>query len=1412
MNNIFNSAKPVWIKGKETEVNCRVQFKAICEKSDNAQIKIATSGIYQLWINGSFVSYGPARAGRNKFRAENIDISSYLTADENIVVIEVAGYYCTSFYIMRQPSFLQAEIVCGDKISAATGRDFSARINPNYIQKIQRYSYQRTFAESYNNVPQDGFFTNLSVGGEELSVCEDKNIIERYAPYPDFESLSAEAIRCGTVEKKDPAEYTYDRYVLQVGMNDGENTGWKEENLDFLPEKEYQKLLFTEGCEKPQGKISENHYNLYEFPYNATGMISFDVTCEKSVTLCLGFDEIMIDGKLDPRRCRVCNIIFYKLPAGKHHIQTFEVYTLKYLQIAALDYGCTVENVKITEYKHPKVEVPVYDDLKLQKIADAAVETYRQNAVDIFTDCPLRERAGWLCDSFFLARAEQTLTGKNTIEESFLENFLHEDFYEKLPCGMLPMCYPSDSIAGSYIPNWAMWLVVELEDYYKRTGKRELIDRFRDKVYALVEFFKDFENSDGLLENLNGWIFVEWSRANDSDMVSGINYPSNMMYYMMLKAVAHLYNDRQLPEKAEKIRKNILKQSFDGEFFVDHADRNENGVCPVSESTEVCQYYAFFTGVATPETHKELFDKMITRFGPHRDIKSCYPKVSPAAPFIGDYLRLQILTDFGFNKEVTEDIKEYFYGMAEQTGTLWEMANPTNSCNHGFASCVLYWLENIKNEKSLTAQESNVGCKIINSYEFGDITARYILNGGGRAVLLLLPKDSNTDIFSPKNAAVYNDSSLVHLQLSCHNAGMLSNSFKLSESLYGLKFKEQYTEETDGSITVVTVEEAEEGYGIRHRLCWYKGENGFEVNAEFYNKSGKELELEFITSASLDALSPCLDDEGSKKLVFHRFKAGWSMEGLHQANTLTELGLERAWATSAESLKFGAVGTRSVREYHPYGAVEDTKNNITWGVYLAHNASWQMELTRKCDGVSLSIGLADSMTGLWSKKIPNGGSFKTPTAMVSVAVGGIAELSNRLISMRNRAIDAYGEQGMPIVYNEFVTTWGKPSEKAMLNIADILSRGKTKYLVIDGGWYRSMNRVGDWEVNPLAFPNGMKAYTDKIREKGFVPGIWFEFECAEAPAKAFGPEFDGLKLKKNGKVIVGEVINGRRENFFDFRNPEAIKYLEEKVIKFLRDNGFGYIKVDYNTSPGIGVDGEDSPGENLRQHMEGVRNFFIKMKKEIPDLIIENCASGGCRLEPSMMDISAMSSASDTHEGYECAVVAANLHYLTPPRQNQIWCTLKPDYSKERFSYIISEGFLGRMCWSGLIAELSEEQLDEMFRAEKFYERVSPIIKRGNSYIYRTDICSFHSPTGTQTVVRYSEDGDSVLVVCHGFKDAEGQEIELKNEYVLSESLYSDGTVLEGNRLKLKPLADFSGNVFLLERKNKLYKQSERKA
>ena len=63
--------------------------------------------------------------------------------------------------------------------------------------------------------------------------------------------------------------------------------------------------------------------------------------------------------------------------------------------------------------------------------------------------------------------------------------------------------------------------------------------------------------------------------------------------------------------------------------------------------------------------------------------------------FIGNYLRLELLYCHGEHEKLLENIRGYFIKMAKLTGTLWENETPTASCNHGFASHVLYWMDGL---------------------------------------------------------------------------------------------------------------------------------------------------------------------------------------------------------------------------------------------------------------------------------------------------------------------------------------------------------------------------------------------------------------------------------------------------------------------------------------------------------------------------------------------------------------------------------------------------------------------------------------------------------------------------------------------------------------------------------------------
>ena len=695
----FKSALPVWEAGKDKEMNYHLAFRTVVDKSESAKIALTASSMYQMFIDGKLVSEGPARAGHGYYRVDEIDISKYLTNEKNIVCIYVAGSYVENYYLIKQPSFLCAEIIADGKVVAATGRyGFEAWLNISRIRKVCRYSFQRTFIEAYNCDETFRCFEKGVVLSEpvKLETVGEKKFIERGVALARYDECDADVII--TRGRAAFSEVCEKPFRIGYAVPSADTRAFEDAEVyvfDEINKGTYSHYSAeTESAESVE--IPSYEYVIYKMPTEKSGFIRYEITAEDDAEIIILFDETLDKGDVTPERLNSHQrgVVWY-FKKGTYSVITNEPYTVNYLKLINKSEGkITVKKLGITEFAADIEYTPLNcGNENLDLIHKAAIETYKQNAIDIFTDCPSRERAGWLCDSFFTARVEKLLTGKSDVERNFLENFLIAEDVGHIDSRMFPMCFPSDHINGNFIPNWAMWYVVELEEYLERSGDRELVDMAKDKILSLCEYFEEFENSDGLLENLEKWIFVDWSKAND--YVDGVNYPSNMMYAWMLEVVTNLYGDKKYAEKAAKIKEKICEQSYFDGFFRDHAVRDEDGNLKLipEHVTESCQYYAFFTKTATKYTHPELWKTLVEEFGPGRMEKGLHTDVAPSNAFMGLYIRLDLLSEEGDRDTVLSNIEGFFIHMAKTTGTLWEDKDGAASCNHGFASHVLVWMD-----------------------------------------------------------------------------------------------------------------------------------------------------------------------------------------------------------------------------------------------------------------------------------------------------------------------------------------------------------------------------------------------------------------------------------------------------------------------------------------------------------------------------------------------------------------------------------------------------------------------------------------------------------------------------------------------------------------------------------------------
>ena len=568
----------------------------------------------------------------------------------------------------------------------------------------------------------------------------------------------------------------------------------------------------------------------------------------------------------------------------------------------------------------------------------------------------------------------------------------------------------------------------------------------------------------------------------------------------------------------------------------------------------------------------------------------------------------------------------------------------------------------------------------------------------------------------------------------------------------------------------------------------YESQDGYKITA-YHVKKGDVYECYTVfennsdSVATLEMLSSfCIENINADTL--HRATSFWSAEGKILSQKLTELNMERSWSGHGIRIeKFGQVGSMPVRKWFPFVAVEDSENNQFIGVQLYCPSSWQIELFRYREPLTLLGGLADFDYGHWCKDILPNESFTSPKAVVAVG-DSLNKVCDMLVKAQNPTISAV-DADLPVIFNEYCTSWGNPTIENLRKTAKKLQGSGIRYLVMDSGWYKEEDKnwwdtIGDWKVSEKLFPEGLKPVNDMIKSYGLIPGIWFEMENVAPLSQIYG---ETEHLLSRGGIPLS--VSGHR--FLDMRDQWCVNYLDEKVIKLLKDSGYGYLKVDYNENIGVGCDGAESLGEGLRQYVLGSQNYFKRIHEKMPDLVIENCASGGHRLEPSTMELCSQASFSDAHECASIPIIAANVQRMIKPSQSQIWAVLRAKDDIHRVNYSLTAGFLGRLCLSGEIFDVPDENWEITLKAVEFYSEIAPIIKDGFTSTIECNVEDYNDPVGYQIVLREYE--DKVLMIVHTFKNGANPPVDK----------YLDGWQIEkefGSALD----ADFRGKAYLLKK------------
>lgn len=428
----------------------------------------------------------------------------------------------------------------------------------------------------------------------------------------------------------------------------------------------------------------------------------------------------------------------------------------------------------------------------------------------------------------------------------------------------------------------------------------------------------------------------------------------------------------------------------------------------------------------------------------------------------------------------------------------------------------------------------------------------------------------------------------------------------------------------------------------------------------------------------------------NNELYIYICHSKWMGEGQWRKYKPTELGLYPGSVHGAEkaSYRINSIGSWSTAGFYPMTVVEDKKHGNVWYMEIEGSHNWFLQYDAYGGYSNPSLALqasgCDEENGSWHYDLKPGEEYTTPRVFYGVALGGFEEAAENMNAFKRRDSLVHFEQGIPpLVFNDYMDCiWGNQKPEVILPLVERAAEIGCEVFCIDGGWCENVyaegksGEYGDWQPKKEFYKDiTLQQLAEKIREKGMIPGIWMELETCTRTAYGYGLD-DNTVLKRYDTEIVG-----RGTLFYNFSNEKVKAYLFEKV-RALYDMGFRYIKNDYNHSTGIGCtnnyDG-DSPAEGLIQNHRNFLQFIYKLYEEFPDLIIENCGSGGLRSDNSMLRHFALQSTSDQEEYENNPSILMGSTALMPPEKAAIWVYPYPTTWANFRNFVPDEAYVKSM-------------------------------------------------------------------------------------------------------------------------------------
>lgn len=497
---------------------------------------------------------------------------------------------------------------------------------------------------------------------------------------------------------------------------------------------------------------------------------------------------------------------------------------------------------------------------------------------------------------------------------------------------------------------------------------------------------------------------------------------------------------------------------------------------------------------------------------------------------------------------------------------------------------------------------------------------------------------------------------------------------------------------------------------------FYEGFEGLPVIRRYTrvtNEGSSPVGIDFLSSAMLHGLA---DPENyDHELRIHLAYNSWMSEGQWHTLRPSEMGFVENERTSWSEAQAGSIGSWSTERYLPMAMAENTRLGLTWFWQIEHNGSWHWEISNvsargnNADDVYAYLGGPDDLHSAAWKNLKPGETYETVPVAIGCVRGGFSEAVEELTRYRRSAClrNSKDNARCSVIFNDYMNClWGDPTEAKELPLIAAAAKAGCEYFVIDAGWYADLHEdwsqtLGGWQASATRWPRGLKFLLDQIRQAGMTPGLWLEPEVAGAKS-LLAQKPDNWFLMRHGKRVFK---NSRLQ--LDFRNVEVRNYLDQVMARLVNEYGVGYIKMDYNVDTLQGTEtNADSFGQGLLEHNRAHLAWLEGILNRYPDLVIENCGSGGGRMDYAMLSRLQVQSMTDQENYLKLPAILVGASAAVLPEQLAIWSYPLANADADQASFNMVTAMMCRIHQSGRLDKLSTTVATQVAEGIRVYKDI----------------------------------------------------------------------------------------------------------